>query len=689
MNRHTELISRYRGTLFHAAGGLLVFALWRVAGMPAPGTLGRLIPLAWIITAIVYGNGRLHAASAWLLGVFVLLTPFWSSSPFMYILVSSGAMAALIPGLMVVSRTRMGILKALIPLVPIILVLVPFTGDEPHYARLTERIFPGGGDAFSSFQLQRGDTVEGVSHHQNLYPLLMLPGYPLGAPGLRLMNVLIALAAAVALSWLLRSSGYRRWRELAFLGFLVVPGSSILGLVYPGWLALAIFLMGVHLYLRSGRSVWIVASAVLLLLVKMRFVGLSAGILLVLLMETRGKRKWVLPAVLLGTAATGLLLDYAFLDGRLFWVRYGNAPFLKTVVLQPLFRYPELILSALSTLVDVESGLLWKAPWVLAALAGLPVLRRENRRLFRWLGLPAVLYVMFLLFWAGVNWSGMPTPAGRMLLPLMPVLIASLGKVLDRKGTLLLIWISLALSVLQLCHPMLRFNYADGTDALISLAAGPSSAIYGWLPSAVRVHLPSFAIWTLLSILVVWLIARRSRFSEQAIAICFGLICLAGGMPRTVWEAEDLPPSMMDFCSLYPAEAEPESRAYWFFSRERMLHLSGERDRVRIPTGSTPGDTVTVDIYYRAQGPDSAAGLLIECGEWSDSVFASSQVLEPPPWVTLIRDMNLDPRPENLSEISCRFLVPAIGDTLTISIVEGDSTNGGSRGIYLDRVTVR
>jgi hypothetical protein len=50
--------------------------------------------------------------------------------------------------------------------------------------------------------------------------------------------------------------------------------------------------------------------------------------------------------------------------------------------------------------------------------------------------------------------------------------------------------------------------------------------------------------------------------------------------------------------------------------------------------------------------------------------------------------MRLDPRPENMSEISCRFRVPAERDTLTISILERGGAQGGSRGIYLDMISV-
>jgi hypothetical protein len=274
-----------------------------------------------------------------------------------------------------------------------------------------------------------------------------------------------------------------------------------------------------------------------------------------------------------------------------------------------------------------------------------------------------------------------------MLLPLLPVLLVSLGKVMDRRGVRILIWASLAVSAAQLCHPMLRFNYADGTDGLISMLAGPASAVSTWLPSAVRFNLAAFAIWTFISGFIVWQIARNSRTAPLSLAASFGLICLLGGMPRTTWEAEDLPPRMMDYCSLYPADNEPESRAYWLFSRERMLLLSGDADRVRIPVDASPGDTVTVEVSFRDCGGGDLPGLRVSCGDWSDSIFAVSDVMEAPSWMTLIRDMRLDGRPENLEELSWRLEVPALSDTLVLSPVAGPRSGSSRYGIYLDKVS--
>lgn len=675
--------------VFHILGGILLFIVWRIAGMPSPGMLGRLIPLAWLTAAIMYGRGNPPAASVQLLGISLLLCLFWAAAPGMYTVASSSALLALFPGLLKVSRRRLGILMALVPLAPMVLLLVPFTGDEPHYARISEELFPGGEGRFEEYQQQSGDPEEGFRHHQSLYPALMLPGYPGGVTGVRLMNMLFALGAVTVLSRTLRNSGYRKWRELSIIALLTMPGSGVLGLVYPGWLAVGVFISGVYMFLRGRRSIWILAAAGVLVLIKIRFAGLSLGLLLALVLEYRGRKRAAIAFILLSAAVAGLLFDLVLLGGRVFWVRYGNVEFLRTILVQPLYRSSHLLLALSSTLLDIESGLLWKAPWVLAGLAGLPALRRERRDLFRWLGLPALLYLLMLVYWTGMNWSGMPTPSGRMLLPLLPLLLASLGMVMKRAGVRVLVWVSMAAGAVYYCHPLLRMNHADGTDALASILAGPAGSLTRWVPSAVRFSLPVFLFWAALSAVVVWMIARRSRRTGYVLAAGFGLLCLAGGTPGTRWEAEDIPASMKDFCQFYPRGTEPEQRKYWMFSTQRMLRLHREEDAVRIPVHRHRGDLAEVEITYRSLGEGRGPGIRLTCGGWSDSLFSVSNMREPPAWTTRIRTAALERRPENLRELDWSLEIPVTADTLLLEVIPADPPDHELHGIYLDAVTVR
>ncbi len=659
--------------------------------MPSPGLIGRILPLSWMITAIVYGKGSIPRYSVYILSVFFVLSIFWTVNPAVAVLAQACALLAMFPGLLAVSSRRSGIILAVLPLIPLILLLVPFTGDEPHYSAITENLISPGSSSFSSFENQRGDPVGDFTHHQSFYPALLIPGYPLLVPGIRSMNIIFAVSALMMMLMLFRDSGIENWRKVTVLGFLLVPGSSVLGLVYPGWLALAVFLSAVYAAQRSRSTLWIIAAAIVLVLIKLRFVGISAGLLAALVIEYKGRRKMLLPILLCGLIAAGLIFDFLILNGRIFWVRYGNIAFINTILLGPLYRIPEVLIAAASALVDIESGLLWKAPWVLAAFAGLPVLRKRNSRLFLWLGLPALVYFLVLIFWTARDWSGVPTPCGRMLLPILPVLLASLGYMLKRRDVRILVWVSLGISAVLFTQPVLRFSYADGTDALISSIFGPLSNITEWVPSTVRLNAAVFTGWIITSVVIIVLMARRSRYSEYAIASVFLALCLFGGIKKRSWEAEDIPPEYRNFCTLYPDETDPESRKYWFFSRERMLELSSPLDEVILPHPGSGGDSLELTIFHRSLQSGPQIGIEVSCGEWRDSVYASSEVLAAPRWMVIIKDIQVPQKPENLCEIRSEFTVPVAegSEPIRIAPLGVQDSSGRFHGVYLDRITFR
>ena len=678
--------------IFHAASALLIFFIWRITGMPSPGLLGRLVPLSWLITAIVYGNRGIPKYSIYFLAAFAVLSLFWTVSPALEVVSAAAGFAGIFPGLLSVSSRRFGILLAMLPVIPMILLLVPFTGDEPHYASITESLISSESGRFSEFSSQEGDPVGNFTHHQSFYPALMIPGYPLSIPGMRGMNFLFALGALFVMAVLLRDTGYENWRKLTVLGFLLVPGGSVLGLVYPGWLALAVFLYAVWAALNSKRTVWVIAAAMLLVLIKFRFIGISIGLLAALVIESKGRKKLVLPAVIIGLAAAGMIFDLVVLNGQVFWVRYGNIAFVKTLILQPLYRTHEMIIAAGSSLVDIENGILWKAPWVLAGIAGLPLLKRSNRKLFMWLGLPALTYYAILIFWTTRDWSGVPTPAGRMLLPILPILLVSLGYMMKRKEVRILIWASLGISAVYFTHPIFRFNHADGTDALVSRIFGPLSSITEWVPSAVRLNIPVFAGWILFSAVIVWsLVMVRRRYTEYLLLSAFLLLCLFGGMEKNSWEAEDIPAEYRNFCTVYPDESSFESRKYWLFTRERMLRMSSPDDALVLPVRETGSEPLRLVIFHRSfkSGPDT--GIEVSCGEWNDSVYVSSESMEAPRWVAIIKHIQFPERPENLEELRSEFIIPAcfLVDSIRIAPLGMEGSNGRFHGIYLDRILMR
>lgn len=692
MNVKRKCFRDSSGLLFHFAAAAVIFVLWRVFGMPFPGTLGRLIPLSWILTGAVYGKGKIPELSKILLSIHLLLSLFWGISPAVEIFAVASGFMGVFPALLAVSRKRAGILRALIPLVPIIIILVPFTGDEPHYATITEGFVSPGSGKFGNLTHQRGDPSASVTHHQLLYPALMIPGYPLSTAGLRGMNLLFALAAVMLLSELFKRKGLANWRYLAVLGFLIVPGSRILGLVYPGWLALFIFIAGVLLATESGstlfkRTSWIIIISMVLVLIKFRFAGISAGLLLALFVRTEGKKKFILPVVFAGLIILGLSFDL-FTGGRIFWVRYGNMDFLKALVIQPLFRTPAILLAFGASLVDIEAGLLWKAPWILAGLAGLPLLRKKHSDLFLWLGLPALIYLLFLILWTIHDWAGMPTPPGRMLLPVLPVLLASLGCMLSEKSAKYLIWMSLGISAIYFTYPQLQFNFADGTDTLVSVICGQYSNISEWIPSAVRLNWPVFFSWLAMAGILIWMIAKRSKFAGPAIITIFLFLGCLAGQKRTDWEAEDIPSEYRSYCSIYPENPDPENRKLWFFERENMLYLSSSEDAIYLPLPSDCGDSVRIEIAFRSLQSGPIPGIELSCGGFRDSIYISSEVLEIPKWTAILRDDQHDQKPENLEEIHKEFIIPVDDNTeiVRISPLNVGHEYGEMHGIYLDRI---
>ena len=687
--RIKSLFDERSGALFHIAAAIAIFAAWRLLGMPAPGSLGRIIPLSWFITGLIFGKGRASRLSSLLLIVFLALSLLWAVSPAIEVLAVSFGLLGVFPGLLAASRKKAGILRALIPLIPLI-VLVPFGGDEPHYVTLTEDFVSPGAGEFGNMRHQLGDPSESIPHHQIFYPLLMIPGYPFSIAGVRGMNLLFALIAVLILSGIFRKNGLIDWKYLSVLGLLLIPGSAILGLVFPGWVALLFFLFAVRMVDSQKRTFWIVFISFILVLIKIRFVGISAGLLIALVISTEGKRKIMFPAALAGITILALLADLLLLDGRVFWVRYGNVAFLKTIIIQPIYRFPDVLLAAGSSLVDIESGLLWRAPWVLAGFAGLPLLRKKHPDLFLWLGLPAILYFFFLIFWSTNAWAGMPAPSGRMLLPLMPVLLASLGCMLKDRRVRFLVWMSLGISAIYFAYPALRFNHADGTDVLVSLIGGQYSSVTEWIPSAIRFNPTIFAGWIALTGLSVWLLMRRNRYSAFIIGIPLLLLASVSGQKKTAWEAEDIPTEYRSYCSIYPFNIDKENRLHWIFSREKMLLMSNPEDAVNLPIPEDLGDTVKVLIDLRSLQSGPIPGIELTYGDFRDSVYVSSEIMERPEWVVFIRNRELEHVPENLEEIQVQFTfrTDTTGMIRISPLSVGDETGEG-HGIYLDRIEFR
>jgi len=691
--RLTALLRRYQGAIFHISAGILVFTVWRITGMPAPGTQGRLIPLAWALLSLVSGRLRVHRFSLLFLTMFVLLSIFWRTGQTVELLAVSFAVLGMLPPMLSLAEKGLwGPARAVVPFFLLSVLLVPFEGDEPHYAALVEDLAGGGSEVFGEPGGQRGDMEWGESHHTKAFPLLLIPGYPLGLNGVRTVSFMMALASSVLLALLYRKAKVPSGGKLALMGMVLLPGAGILGLLYPGWLALGLFCAGALWGMKGRLGLPVVILVTLALTaIKFRFFFLGAGLLLVWFIRLSSPWKSRALVLVIGGAALVLAADFFLLGGNLFWNRYGNTGVIMLVWTNITQKTGSLILAPFAALLDIEAGMIWKAPWLLLSFAGLPEFRRRFPELFLRLGLPSLVYIAVIFLWMPTGWHSLPTPPGRLFIPLLPFMLASASMLLHKPSAKMLLWLSLLVTALCIANPWLRFNHADGTDALVTLFSGGSHSLTAWLPTQVRPALTPFLIWgAFFSSLVV--LVKRTRWGTSLALLAASIA--VGSIVRTVpssWEAEDLGPPERTGCVIYPSDVDPERRNYWLFDRQMMLHFEHPSDRITLDIPSGDGDSVTVEIVLRGFATDLRPGIMISCGSSTFTAFLDSEVRPLPSWVSSFRrDEEIDRIPEILADttLSC-VLFNEQGNPLVIEPVPWADDQGTLFGLYLDRIEVR
>jgi len=686
-------IRNLSGMFSHLFAGILVFTVWRIFGMPFPATLGRLIPLAWITGGLLYGKGTIPRTTLPLLAIFLLTALFWRTAEGMEVVITSTALIGLFPGLIAISKKRLGILRAIIPILPLLILIVPFSGDEPHHATITEQMVNPGEGKFGNLTYQIGDPSSEINHHMKYYPALMIPGYWMGVPGVRLMNILFALFAAFLLEKLLRKRGYEHSAFIAFLGLILFPGVGVLGLVYPGWLVIALFLFALMKSDEKYGLLRIFLIALVITAVKFRFAAFGLGLIAARFLETPGRKKYKILLVTIAGIALILALDIFLFDGRFAMVRYGNSEFLKTIVANLYFRLHTIAFALVSSILDIEGGLFFRAPWIILAFAGLPALKKEHPRLFLYLGIPTLFYVLTLLVWVPTDWHGLPTPVGRMMLPVLPLFLASAGMLLRTRGAKLLIWLSILISVLNIVHPVLRFNDADGTDVMITELTGINSNITQYLPSMIRPDPLIYGAWILIFALLVYVVAKKKSGIPYILLAIVVFLGAASEWDKSVWEAEDIPTEYRPHCILY-GKRDPLNRKFWIFSLERMLYLSGSDDIVTLPLKDSDADSITVSIDYipfARKGAENTPGISLSCGGKTVYVIEPAVPYDSPDWLKFISGgrREFEYAPEFVRKVSINVTLPRSGtcDSLVIMTTEIPDNYFGE-GIYLDRIEI-
>lgn len=651
-----EFLERHGSTAAAILTGLWVFAAWRLASMPSPGFLGRIVPGAWILAGALSGKGPvrwwmpvqmvLFTTSAWL---WMIWEPGWVFAAAVPVAGLAAWAFARAPG-------KYGTVRALIPMLFLTLFTAEVNSDEVRFAEIAAGIGHVNSERYGERQYRPGDISDEVGHHTMLFPAIISPGLMAGGDRwLRSVPVLISIGSVSLLASLAGPVP-------AVACALLYPGISTLGLAMTGWLAAGIF----TLWLMGGSFRWrgivTVLAALLLTALKMRYAGLAAGIILAEYANAKPVRgKWLVPFALVAGVMLFLAVDRYLLGGEVFWVRYGNIETLKLMWIN-VFHRPAATLSAAGwSLFDPEAGLLPRAPWVIPAFWGLVILARENAALFRRAVIPAALYWFVLIIWSGTTWHGLPAPVGRVFLPLVPPLALGLSKVWSRRETLVLVAVSAMISALVTVFPHGRANYADGTDTLITLAGGRTGF------SMVRAS----SLWLLAAMVPVvstLLLTGRKRVSTGFITLAVLSVGLALGLTGGIMEAEDLQGGSAAGALIYPEDPDPVVRYFWFGSRERMLELSSPDHIVTLEC--PPGRAV---LLLEAS---SSGGSLLICG---DTLEVGTPMIELPGIYRMIgRREVLPDRPENRMMEACTLLVEAPRGRITVA-------HCGGAPVYLDR----
>lgn len=446
-----NIIRNHRHSLAMAGFGIWIFAVWRLAGMPDPGFAGRIIPSAWLLAAMLNGQRR---QGRWFIPVTISFTAgawLWMLHPASWIITAAVPVAGLIAwGISISGNHRFGVIRAVLPVLLLSIVTAEINSDEVRFAEQASLLSGISSGSFSEVHFRSGDISGNQGHHTPLFPLIIAPGLLAGDMGLRILPAILALMGILAMAKLTDP-------RIAVVTALLYPGFSVFGLAMTGWLAVGLFTVGVLLPEGRKWSAMRFLIALILVALKMRYIGLAAGIFIAeyACMPSR-RRKWLIPILWISGGLFVLLLDRYILNGVIFWSRYGNIESIRLIWINIFQRPLDTISHAGWSLFDPEAGLFFRAPWVIAAIPGLFLFSRKYPARFKRLFIPSMIYWVFLIVWSGPSWHGLPAPAGRMFVPMLPLFACGLACVWKEKGTRLLVILSIAVSAVVIASPVCR-----------------------------------------------------------------------------------------------------------------------------------------------------------------------------------------------------------------------------------------
>lgn len=447
-------------------------------------------------------------------------------------------------------------------------------GDEPLYLINVHRALAGLGlaEGQASAPAVRdafywGRWSPSLAHEWARAPLfiwLLAPGYLLAGRlgGLIMLAILGGLTLALV-TRLARGLGYgsRESLSAAWVLGLSPPFLLLTQHIYPDLLAVLAVAASLLLLLDpAGRPLLRLAAvagmAVIIVLIKLRFVPVAGALVLLAGLRLWGprlsKKTWLLVA---GCVAGVLILAWA----TLHLLGYP-LPYLLRFMGTPGQFTPGPMAAVLpALLLDQEYGLLFLAPWTILALAGGAFLIKR----LPWVGASALVLGLAVfvpvLIWRWIQWDGGYTPAARYLSPLFPLLavfalpaLACRGSHPFRIWAWMLVTLSGLWSLLICLTPLWRYQRRIGAANLWAwLGEQTGTHLERFFPSFVSFFAPDMLKalpWlglVALTTLALWRGRRSLRChapaaSGKIIAACAACLILlaAGGL---LWAGKKIP----------------------------------------------------------------------------------------------------------------------------------------------------
>lgn len=399
------------------------------------------------------------------------------------------------------------------------------TGDEPHYLIVTQSLWADhdldlsnnyashGGALFGAAGLQPelhariGRSGKLMPVHEIGLSVLLIPAYVVAMklatlPSDRvlqrfrmnrglfaysiisLLMILVVVCAAALTITALEHSGLsdRRAALIVMVLWLAPPVLSHSFLVFAEPIALLVTAWAILEWTAPPRPFGLRDAAFVFVLGALPWVHRKYTLYAVAILAIMYWRRWRSvgaphPNRIVSAAALFVLPQLAFVLWTLHY--WGNLAGPLALDGFPL-SWLQLVEGAPALLVDRENGLLWWAP-VYALLPAAWWLRRSELGL--WLLPVAALMIpcAALQWWAGFS------PAGRFIVPLVPIFCLAAGVLLKNKTTryaaIALLVPQIAITAYAWQHPRALWPQGDGTNRVLSRLLGAVGLTDQWLPS--------------------------------------------------------------------------------------------------------------------------------------------------------------------------------------------------------------